>query len=91
MKWPWNRKPEPKPDADFWYLPKDAPMPPCSFGCDRRVLHDVIVGGEKRDLAFSSLFACEHQEQALRRLEFDSQYVQTWNPTTQEFDIYPRR
>jgi hypothetical protein len=80
-----------KPEQDFWFFPKAAPLPPCPFDCGKRVLHDVIIGGEKRDIPLPPRVPCEHQEEAIRRAEFDATHQAVFNPKTNDFDIYPRR
>jgi hypothetical protein len=81
-----------KPEKTYWAPLGGDPIrvPPCPFGCDRSVLRDVIVGGEKRDIPLLPDRLCEHQGESLRRAAFDQQFELWLDPNTETWTAYPK-
>lgn len=78
-----RRKAEPK--RYFWSLFKDPPLPSCPLHGRRCGQAQIMDGVWVRDFR-----PCEALEGAIRRAEFAQTHEAIFNPTTNDFDLYPR-
>jgi hypothetical protein len=74
-----------KPEKRFWVLAEPAPLPPCPVHGDKCGQTQIMDGVWVTDFR-----PCEALEGAIRRAEFAQTHEAIFNPTTNDFDIYPR-